>query len=113
MMMGYLYQGKVKRAYYCKQPHPQNPDAMIDMLVVEVKWLGDIHEVGIPNGQFAPDNLALQFMAYCNVRPSTLDEVEGSMVPMIDHPEAGVTIMDAVFDKGAKQLQDVSWMPEQ
>lgn len=113
MILTQVQLGTVESARYSQIPHPQSPQQMIDGFVVVVQWRGETHEVAVPNAGFVLENLAFQFMAYCGVRPSTLDEIAGAEVPMVDHPEAGVTVTDAVFNGGKAILQKQEWAPLQ
>ena len=102
--------GTVKRAYYAQRTLPNNPNKQIDALVLDVEFYGKTHELFVPNTGFTLGNPALQIMAYCSVRPSTLDSINGAMVPLVTNLGT-VTLHESVFSNGRRFLETAAWGP--
>lgn len=102
--------GTVRRAYYAKKPLPNNPNQQINALVLDVEFFGKTHELFVPNTNFTLDNPALQVMAYCSVRPSTLESIDGVMVPLVTNLGM-VTLHESVFANGRRFLEAAEWGP--
>ena len=103
--------GTVKRAYYAQRTLPNNPNKQIDALVLDVEFYGKTHELFVPDTNFTLDNPALQIMAYCSVRPSTLESINGAMVPLVTNLGT-VTLHESVLSNGRQFLEAAEWGPE-
>ena len=102
--------GTVEKAYYAQKSLPSNPNEQIDALVLDVEFYGKTHELFVPNTGFTLGNPALQIMAYCSVRPSTLDSINGAMVPLVTNLGM-VTLHESVFSNGRRFLETAAWGP--
>ena len=103
--------GTVKKAYYAQKTLPSNPNEQVDALVLDVEFYGKTHELFVPNTGFTLGNPALQIMAYCSVRPSTLESINGAMVPLVTNLGM-VTLHESVFSNGRRFLETAAWGPE-
>ncbi len=102
--------GTVKQAYYARRTPPNNPNQEIHALVLNVEFYGETHELFVPNTNFTLNNPALQIMAYCSVQPSTLESINGAMVPLVTN-RGMITLHESLFINGRRFLEAAEWGP--
>lgn len=74
--------------------------------------LRGVESVHVPNGYFSLDNDALAVLAYLGGRPSDLEAVEGSMLPLTTDANGDYAVAQIAVAQGRRLLEDAAWGPE-
>ena len=95
----------------------QNPQQKNEGNVLEVKFegpKGDIHEHILSNENWSKDCQALQFLAYCDLKPSEINgtaktfEDENLCVP-VQRTKDGFYLSSEITKKGKELLEHSNW----
>ncbi len=83
----------------------------VDVLYMRVDYAGEDREMVIVNGEWSKENATLQFLAYCDAKPSDLEPVIGTHVQVVEQ-NGNLWPTDTVLEKGAKRLEIAGWFNE-
>lgn len=112
--------GRLLTLTWTQAQSPESPTGAIMVLRIEFRAPdGEVYHADLPNGDWVPNNAALQFLAKWGYKPSDVGpdggtrrdcEPDQKLIPVAEHPPTNQWVLHQLSMKGAdEELEEAEW----